>query len=448
MNRFDAVLVASALCGSVLGCGGPGDALADDVGAVELRLAETPADVRCLRVVIDGARSKTSLLPLTPGSAADLLLDRVPVGLVTLDAAAFSLACSSVSSASVPVFVAESPIALRVSPTGVTQARIHLVRNGRLGIDVEFSETEAADHLPLELAIIGDTPYGADQVARFGSFVEHINQQPHIDGVVHVGDIKNGSSRCDTSYYEAILSHFSAFATPLVYTPGDNEWTDCHRANNGAFDPLERLAVLRETLFAEPNVTLGAPSPVLSQAAVPAHREFVENQMWMRSSVVFATVHAVGSSNGLAPWFGTDTTGTRFDDPDRRRAEVEARTSAALDWLERAFTLASSEAAVGAVLFMQADTFAGSTIGFEPIVKALADGARALGKPVLLVQGDTHAFLVDQPLLSGNAAYGISEPVPGLTRVVVQGETIGEWLELRVDPTTPEVFSWTRRTLP
>lgn len=448
MNRFDAVLVASALCGGVFGCGGPGDGLAEDLGAVELRLADTPADARCLRIVVEGARSKTSLLSLTPGSAADLLLDRVPVGLVTLDAAAFDLACTSVSASSVPVFVTESPIALRVSTTGVSQVRIHLVRNGRLGIDVDFSEAEAADHLPLELAVIGDAPYGAEQVESFGRLVEHINQQPQIDGVVHVGDIKNGSSRCDTSYYEAILGHFSAFVTPLVYTPGDNEWTDCHRANNGAFDPLERLDVLRRTFFAEPNLTLGAPSRVLSQAAVPSHRAFVENRMWMRSSVVFATVHAVGSSNGLAAWFGTDTTGLRFDEPDRRRAEVEARTSAAVDWIERAFALASSDAAVGAVLFMQADTFAGSVIGFEPIVKALAEGARSLGKPVLLVQGDTHAFLVDQPLLAGDAAYGISEPVPGLTRVVVQGETIDEWLELRVDPTTPNVFSWTRHTLP
>ena len=28
---------------------------------------------------------------------------------------------------------------------------------------------------------------------------------------------------------------------PVIYTPGDNEWTDCHRVNNGGYNPLERL---------------------------------------------------------------------------------------------------------------------------------------------------------------------------------------------------------------
>ena len=62
---------------------------------------------------------------------------------------------------------------------------------------------------------------------------------------MHLGDIKNGSSRCDDSYFAQIAAGFSSLTIPLIFTPGDNEWTDCHRANNGAYDPLERLAALR-----------------------------------------------------------------------------------------------------------------------------------------------------------------------------------------------------------
>ena len=45
-------------------------------------------------------------------------------------------------------------------------------------------------------AVIGDVPYGADQVARFPGWIRQINADPKVSSVVHVGDIKNGSSVC------------------------------------------------------------------------------------------------------------------------------------------------------------------------------------------------------------------------------------------------------------
>ena len=54
---------------------------------------------------------------------------------------------------------------------------------------------------------------------------------------------------------------------------------------------------------------------------------------------------------------------------------------------------------------------------------------------MLLLQGDTHDFVVDMPLAGA----------PNLTRVVVEGaETANEWLKVTVDPNTPEVFTWKR----
>jgi hypothetical protein len=50
---------------------------------------------------------------------------------------------------------------------------------------------------------------------------------------------------------------FDALEDPLVYTPGDNEWTDCHRANNGGYTPTERLDTLREVFFDRPGWSLG-----------------------------------------------------------------------------------------------------------------------------------------------------------------------------------------------
>jgi hypothetical protein len=407
---------------------------------VELSLAEAPADARCLKVSFDGAKHVERSLELVPGEEAHFTLDRLPVGLSTVDAKAYAAACGSVAKASVPSYVLEEPVTARIRSLELSRIVLRLVKSGRLGLDVEF-EDAGDDSKPITLAVFGDTPYGAPQVEAFPTLIASINAAK-VDLAVHVGDIKNGSTRCDTSYYQKIFDDFAALNTPLVYTPGDNEWTDCHRANNGAFDPLERLDTLRSIFFADPGTTLAAPMPVLSQAAIPAHATFVENRLWFASGVAFATVHVVGSANGRAPWFGTDTTGTKHDDPERRIAETEARIAAGLDWIDREFELASSQGAKAVVLFMQADTFGGSTDGFVETMQRIAQRARAFEKPVLLVQGDSHRYLVDLPFESGNTAYGVGDAVPNLTRIVVEGETISQWLSLTVDPSSPTVFSW------
>ncbi len=301
------------------------------------------------------------------------------------------------------------------------------------------------------LAVIGDTPYGAAQVADFPALIAAINAAPDITRVVHVGDTKTGSSACSDAYLTGIAASLQTFADPMVYTPGDNEWTDCHRASAGGYDPLDRLSFVRRTHFPEVGRTLGTKRDVLSQAVLPGFGAFVENTLWVEAETVFAAVHVVGSNNGLAPWYGDDP--SKADEPVRRTAEVAARTAAAVDWIGRTFALAQQEQAKGVVLFMQADTWdpaifaAGESSGFVPIVQTLAQATLAFGKPVLVVQGDSHVFTADHPLAAGDTRYGVTTPVPNLTRIVVQGSTttpLAEWLRITVDPSTPEVFSWVR----
>ncbi|MDQ3721838.1 MAG: metallophosphoesterase, partial [Actinomycetota bacterium] len=149
------------------------------------------------------------------------------------------------------------------------------------------------------LAVIGDTPYGDDQLATFRAEIARINADPAVRRVVHLGDIKNGSSRCDDEYLRARLADFETFDDPLAYTPGDNEWTDCHRANNGGYLPTERLAKLRELFFDRPGRTLGGRARVRFQS-----RALPENVMWQAARVQFGLVHVVGSNDGQLPWFG------------------------------------------------------------------------------------------------------------------------------------------------
>lgn len=297
--------------------------------------------------------------------------------------------------------------------------------------------------MPLTLAVLGDAPYGAEQVAAFPDLIADVNGDPRVHQVIHLGDIKTGSSSCTDEYFRHIATEFERFRDPLIYTPGDNEWTDCHRPAAGGYDPLERLEVLRSQFFAEPGAALGVRPMVLeTQAVDPAHAAFVENTRWASAQVAFATVHAVGSDNGLAPWFGGNETPeqTRL-----REAEVRARTDAALSWIDDTFDAAEERGLRGVVISMQADTFAGGgSAGYTEIVRRLADRSRAFDGEVLLLQGDTHRYLVDRPLAEGHEGYGISEPVTNLTRIVVEGETVSEWLRLTVNPTAEQLFSWQR----
>ena len=326
---------AAAAALALAGCGDdlprPGTGGSDDVGTIEIALMSAPADAGCLKVTAASSRTVTRQFNLTPGMNTVFTMERLPVGVASLDAAAFPGACAGLAANAVPTYVLEAPVNVQVKLIGVAQALLHLIRNGRISIGVDFEDPPwvSTSTGPVDIAVIGDTPYGAAQVVDFPNLIAVINAAPGISEVVHVGDIKNGSTRCDTSYFETIFGYFAQFNDPLVYTPGDNEWTDCHRANNGAYDPLERLAVLRAMFFPVPGLALGGGRKLtMSQSFVGGFETYVENQLWFESSVAFATVHVVGSNNNLAPWFGDDTTGTKMDDPARRTAEVAARTAA------------------------------------------------------------------------------------------------------------------------
>ena len=95
------------------------------------------------------------------------------------------------------------------------------------------------------LAIIGDTPYGDQQEAAFPRLVAAVNDDPDVETVVHLGDIKNGSSTCDDARFIRLRALYDTFEDPFLYTPGDNEWTDCHRPAAGGYVPTERLARIR-----------------------------------------------------------------------------------------------------------------------------------------------------------------------------------------------------------
>ncbi|WP_248961980.1 metallophosphoesterase [Sphaerisporangium perillae] len=282
-------------------------------------------------------------------------------------------------------------------------------------------------------ALLGDTPYGAAQEAAFPLLVDDVNSDRDVKLVLHAGDVKSGSTTCDDAHLTATAKQYQTFEDPFVLTPGDNDWTDCHRAAAGGFLPTERLEAFRRLFYPVAGRTLGRhPMKVETQARDQDHRDYLENVLFTEKRVVFATVHVVGSSNDLAPW-GELPGGDR---PEARMAEYEARKAAALDWIDDAFNTARRTHAPGVLLMMQAEPT--QTEGFADIRERIVERSRAYGKPVLLVHGDEHVQEVE-PNYAG---------VPGLTRLETFGDTASQWLRVTVDPKSPEVFSWERRTVP
>ncbi len=86
----------------------------------------------------------------------------------------------------------------------------------------------------MSFAIIGDGPYGDDKEIAYDRMIEQINADNTVQFVIHVGYIKSGGTECTDERLTRRFEQLQQIRTTVVYTPGDNEWTDCHRASNGA----------------------------------------------------------------------------------------------------------------------------------------------------------------------------------------------------------------------
>jgi hypothetical protein len=363
-------------------------------------------------------------------------------------------------------------------------------------VAVAATTASAGNPNTLTLAVYGDAPYletGFAPTAEFQAtpaFISTVNADPSIQDVIHVGDIHSGSEPCTKAYDDSIFNLWKAFVQPLVYTPGDNEWSDCTKAkeepgsDNDNFTthpdlPLENLAYVRKTFFANPGWTLGQhPMKVISQAtaydpAYPTDAQYVENVMWEQSKTVFVTVNIPGGSNNdIDPWYAK--THTTPWNPDQA-IEMNQRTGADVRWLNAAFRLAESDNAHSVVIVGQADMWdtadaASHQTNYEPIIAAMASNTLAFGKPVLYLNGDSHVYRSDDPLVQGSTCYTEGGEcsadawgqhpyydVPNFHRIVVHGSTFPlEWLKLWIDPraawenaSTPTSwgpFSWSRQT--
>ena len=298
-----------------------------------------------------------------------------------------------------------------------------------LSLIVALLDAASAQNPPVEgpfaFALIGDMPYSPTDSVRFGRLVEEINRAEGLEWVVHVGDIKGGSSPCSDGLLQNRFEWFQQFARPFVLVPGDNDWTDCHRSG---YQPLDRLAHVRALFFPRPGWTLGQqPMRVGTQGGT-----FPEHVRWTHGRTNFAVLHIVGSHNATAKFKG------RAQANDE---EVKRRTAAAIAWMRETFAQAAEQDHRAIFLIIHAnprfekreDEPDGPYAAF---LQALEEEVVRFGRPVALAHGDSHYFRVDKPLRQAVTGRRLVR----FTRIEPFGTPDIHWLRVIVDPADSHIF--------
>lgn len=312
------------------------------------------------------------------------------------------------------------------------------------------------------IGLWGALPYSPLQASTgVPHLIDDMNAQK-LKFTVHDGDLKQGSgSLCDDNLYYQALGFFDALKAPAMFTPGDNDWTDCDRPSNGGFNSLERLDRERAIFFSTP-FSLGQHKLRQEVQATPlclglnGYVPCVENRRWTVGRVTYATLNIQGSCNNLC-----DTA------PDAN--EWAARNAANVAWLRETFAQAKARRSAAVMLISQGNpgwdqsdptraplrdpkTLAqtdGQPDGFRDFLIALRDEVIAFRRPVAYVHGDSHYQRVDKPLLDA-----AGQRLENFTRVETFGDNAGngnndvQWIKVTVDPRSREVFSYQPQIVP
>lgn len=269
----------------------------------------------------------------------------------------------------------------------------------------------------------GDAPYSSEQDSQYRQLLQQAAREDFAF-LMHVGDIKAQSEPCSDAGFEAIADLFRQHPTPVVYTPGDNEWTDCHGV--GA-DPLERLDTLRQLFFRDASVLRLQQLGARSQSQQPKFSRFVENYRFTKAGVMFVVLHVCGSQNNR-----------RIDDAPSMN-EFAQRSAANQVFLQAAFAEAIKQDAPGVAVIIHAnpDFENGAEEGFHRFLETMRSCLEQYRKPVVCIHGDTHYYRIDKPLKNANGQLYLN-----FTRMEVFGSPNVAGVTVTVDRNDPQVFQY------
>jgi hypothetical protein len=273
-------------------------------------------------------------------------------------------------------------------------------------------------HSNYHFVLVGDSPYS--KLDEFG--LQRILQEatPGAGFVIHIGDIKSGSERCDDDLIKRRIAILDGSPIPLIYTPGDNEWVDCKSPESANGYPLDRLALLRKLAFSKPN-SLGRKTMLLEQQT-----NMPENRRWDFQGISHLTLNIPGSNNGLEAL------------PE---AHISQRMEMNSAWLNDSVSRAIVTEKAGLVIALHANlgvdnrgflNLKGKALrAYGEFRDHLFSEVKRFSKPTLLLHGDSHRFSVDYPATA----------LPNLQRVEAFGFPFtSSWARINVEHQNPALF--------
>jgi hypothetical protein len=312
-------------------------------------------------------------------------------------------------------------------------------------------------HKPLKVALWGDEFYSDDEAVKLIQIEQTINSmnKHNLDFTLFAGDTKNGSSLCtNQAIGQDVSDIFNSLNAPTLYSLGDNEWTDCHRVSNGSYDPLERLSYLRSLFFSE-NLSQGRHPMVVERQGEPG-QAYSENSRFTKSNVEFVALHVPGSNNNLVATAKqcTNKSNRTQADCDAATAEFQARNQKNIEWLQASFDKAQENGNAGIVILIQADIYfpfelsdggyqddflpqMDANNGYTDFFNTLVSETHNFDGQVLLVHGDSHYYKIDKAMFNEDGTL-----TSNFNRVQVFGSLENSWIEMTVDPSSENVFSF------
>jgi hypothetical protein len=259
--------------------------------------------------------------------------------------------------------------------------------------------TSSSTLLAQTIVVLADTPYSDKEKEMLqgpnGTIYRLINNlKPSV--VMHLGDLKSGGKSCTDDLlrkHKALLVQI--YPGKLIYTPGDNDWTDCDRISLPySFDELERLDFLITLMFETPPLLTKNLPLIINQETQ------IENKLWINDRLAISTLHIVGTSNGRV----------NIGKSNQKDAikTVNKRDEKNLSWLKSIED--NSKEFDALIIGFQADIYQQSVVdastcddtlvkgcdAFSFYRQAFRDLAQRINKPVLISHGDTGAFCFEK----------------------------------------------------
>ena len=301
-------------------------------------------------------------------------------------------------------------------------------------------------------AVVSGTLESPADEAHTQRLLETIGRERNVSFIVYDGNLKGPKEQCRDSLYESRQTLLEAARPALIFVPGQHDWADCGTGEAGSYDPVERLDLLRQTLFSDASSMGQNPVPLTRESEVSRFHPYRENVRWQVGDTVFVALNAPSPNN-------------HYLNAGGRNGEFEDRVVANAFWLEHAAEYAKRHEARAVVVFIQGDfdperyerperfswlRFARNQRrdGFLELKRSLVKLAQIFRGPILVIHADDErppgGFLIDQPLRNDKGV-----EVTNLTRVAfAPHDRLNQWIEVEADMARRPPFRVSVRDVP